>query len=120
MGAGRAPAGHEEIFGPVLKVIQAKRFDEELEIANGTRYKLTGGWFSRKPENIEKARQEFRVGNLYINRGCTGALVGRMPFGGFEMSGVGTKAGGPDCLLHFLEPRAICENTMRRGFAPGL
>ncbi|MCH7602317.1 MAG: proline dehydrogenase family protein [Planctomycetes bacterium] len=115
-----ARIANEEIFGPVLAVIKAKDFDEALEIANGTNYKLTGGVFSRKPENIEKARAEFRVGNLYINRGCTGALVGRMPFGGFEMSGVGTKAGGPDYLLHFLEPRAICENTMRRGFAPGL
>ncbi len=76
--------------------------------------------YSRKPANIEKARAEFRVGNLYINRGITGAMVGRQPFGGFCLSGVGTKAGGPDYLLHFVEPRSICENTVRRGFAPGL
>ena len=64
--------------------------------------------------------REYRVGNLYLNRGCTGALVGRQPFGGFGMSGVGSKAGGSDYLLQFVEPRAVCENTMRRGFAPGL
>ncbi|MCZ6834589.1 MAG: proline dehydrogenase family protein [Planctomycetota bacterium] len=115
-----ARIANEEIFGPVLAVTKAKDFDEALQIANGTQFKLTGGVFSRKPENIEKARSEFRVGNLYINRSCTGAVVGRQPFGGFWMSGVGTKAGGPDYLLHFVEPRSICENTMRRGFAPGL
>jgi RHH-type proline utilization regulon transcriptional repressor/proline dehydrogenase/delta 1-pyrroline-5-carboxylate dehydrogenase len=76
--------------------------------------------YSRKPANLDKARREFRVGNLYLNRGSTGALVGRQPFGGFGMSGVGSKAGGCDYLLQFVEPRAICENTMRRGFAPGL
>jgi len=115
-----ARIAQEEIFGPVLSVIRAKDFDEALAIANASKFKLTGGVYSRKPANIEKARAEFRVGNLYINRGCTGALVGRQPFGGFCMSGVGTKAGGPDYLLHFCEPRSICENTMRRGFAPGL
>ena len=91
-----------------------------LEIANSTEYKLTGAVYSRKPANLAKARREFRVGNLYLNRGSTGALVGRQPFGGFGMSGVGSKAGGCDYLLQFVEPRAICENTMRRGFAPGL
>ncbi len=111
---------HEEIFGPVLAVIRVPDFDEALRVANSTAYKLTGGVFSRKPSHLEQARREFRVGNLYLNRGCTGALVGRQPFGGFGMSGVGTKAGGPDYLLHFVEPRAVCENTMRRGFAPGL
>ena len=110
----------EEIFGPVLSVMKVRTFDEALALANSTGYKLTGGVYSRKPSNIERARAEFRVGNLYINRGCTGALVGRQPFGGFGLSGVGTKAGGPDYLLHFVEPRSICENTMRRGFAPGL
>jgi RHH-type proline utilization regulon transcriptional repressor/proline dehydrogenase/delta 1-pyrroline-5-carboxylate dehydrogenase len=110
----------EEIFGPVLAVMRVKDFDEALEVANSTEYKLTGAVYSRKPSNIDKARKEFRVGNLYINRGSTGALVGRQPFGGFGMSGVGSKAGGCDYLLQFVEPRAICENTMRRGFAPGL
>jgi len=110
----------EEIFGPVLAVIRVKDFDEALEVANSTEYKLTGAVYSRKPANLEKARRQFRVGNLYLNRGSTGALVGRQPFGGFGMSGVGSKAGGCDYLLQFVEPRAICENTMRRGFAPGL
>jgi RHH-type proline utilization regulon transcriptional repressor/proline dehydrogenase/delta 1-pyrroline-5-carboxylate dehydrogenase len=110
----------EEIFGPVLAVMRVKDFDEALEVANATEYKLTGAVYSRKPSNLDKARREFRVGNLYLNRGSTGALVGRQPFGGFGMSGVGSKAGGCDYLLQFVEPRAICENTMRRGFAPGL
>lgn len=108
----------EEVFGPVLILMKAENFDEALKIANGTRYALTGGVYSRSPLNLDKARREFRVGNLYINRKCTGALVFRQPFGGFKMSGAGTKAGGPDYLLQFLEPRAISENTMRRGFAP--
>jgi RHH-type proline utilization regulon transcriptional repressor/proline dehydrogenase/delta 1-pyrroline-5-carboxylate dehydrogenase len=110
----------EEIFGPVLAVIRASSFDEALRIANAPEYKLTGGIFSRKPAHLERAKREFRVGNLYVNRGITGALVGRQPFGGFGMSGVGSKAGGGDYLLQFVEPRACCENTMRRGFAPGL
>jgi RHH-type proline utilization regulon transcriptional repressor/proline dehydrogenase/delta 1-pyrroline-5-carboxylate dehydrogenase len=110
----------EEIFGPVLAVLHAGSFDEALEIANSLPYKLTGGVMSRKPSHIEKAKQEFRVGNLYINRGITGALVGRHPFGGFGMSGAGSKAGGLEYLLHFVDPRAIAENTMRRGFAPEL
>jgi RHH-type transcriptional regulator, proline utilization regulon repressor / proline dehydrogenase / delta 1-pyrroline-5-carboxylate dehydrogenase len=108
----------EEIFGPVLAIVKVKDFDEALEVANGTAYALTGGVFSRSPENIEKAKRVFRVGNLYINRGCTGAIVERHPFGGFKMSGVGSKAGGPDYLQQFLVPRNIVENTMRRGFAP--
>ncbi|MDP7008424.1 MAG: proline dehydrogenase family protein [Phycisphaerales bacterium] len=110
----------EEIFGPVLAVMRVNDFDEALKVANASEYKLTGGVYSRKPAHLERARREFRVGNLYLNRGCTGALVARMPFGGFGMSGVGSKAGGKDYLLQFVEPRAICENTMRRGFAPGL
>lgn len=98
--------------------MQAKTFDEAIELANSTAFALTGGVYSRSPQHLEQARREFRVGNLYLNRGCTGALVERHPFGGFKMSGVGTKAGGPDYLLHFMDPRAISENTMRRGFAP--
>jgi RHH-type proline utilization regulon transcriptional repressor/proline dehydrogenase/delta 1-pyrroline-5-carboxylate dehydrogenase len=108
----------EEIFGPVLSVIRARDFEEALNIANGTSYKLTGGVFSRTPAHLAKAQREFRVGNLYLNRGITGALVGRQPFGGFGLSGVGSKAGGRDYLLQFVEPRVCTENTMRRGFAP--
>jgi RHH-type proline utilization regulon transcriptional repressor/proline dehydrogenase/delta 1-pyrroline-5-carboxylate dehydrogenase len=118
------PADHElardEIFGPVLAIIHAKSFDHALEIANASPYKLTGGIYSRSPLNIERAKREFRVGNLYINRGITGALVARHPFGGFGMSGAGSKAGGLDYLLHFVLPRALAENTMRRGFAPDI
>ena len=110
----------EEIFGPVVAIMHASSFDDALKIANNHIYKLTGGVFTRKPAHIDKAKREFRVGNLYINRGCTGALVARQPFGGFGMSGVGSKAGGEDYLLQFVEPRACCENTMRRGFAPEL
>jgi RHH-type proline utilization regulon transcriptional repressor/proline dehydrogenase/delta 1-pyrroline-5-carboxylate dehydrogenase len=91
-----------------------------LELANSSVYKLTGGVFSRKPAHLEAALKDFRVGNLYLNRGCTGALVSRQPFGGFGLSGGGTKAGGADYLLHFVDPRCSAENTMRRGFAPGL
>ena len=109
---------NEEIFGPVLSVIRAKNFDNALEIANRSSYALTGGVFSRSPAHIEKARQEFRVGNLYINRGITGAIVERQPFGGLKLSGIGSKAGGPDYLLQFLEPRTVSENTLRHGFVP--
>ncbi len=111
---------NEEIFGPVLAVMRVKNFDEALAMANQPPYKLTGGVFSRKPSHLDRARREFRVGNLYLNRGITGALVGRQPFGGFGMSGIGSKAGGSDYLLQFVEPRVVTENTMRRGFAPGL
>ena len=115
---GDARIAQEEIFGPVLALIRASDFEEALEIANGTNYALTGGLYSRSPDNIDRAYSDFEVGNLYINQKCTGALVYRQPFGGFKMSGVGSKAGGPDYLLQFMEPRAISENTMRRGFAP--
>jgi RHH-type proline utilization regulon transcriptional repressor/proline dehydrogenase/delta 1-pyrroline-5-carboxylate dehydrogenase len=108
----------EEIFGPVLAVIKVQDFDEAIDVANSTQYALTGGLCSRSPENIARARREFRVGNLYINRKCTGALAGRHPFGGFKMSGVGSKSGGPDYLLQFMLPRNVVENTLRRGFAP--
>ncbi len=111
---------NEEIFGPVLAVMRVESFAEALAVANATAYKLTGGVFSRKPSHLEAARREFRVGNLYLNRGITGALVGRQPFGGFGLSGIGSKAGGADYLLHFVEPRCATENTMRHGFAPGL
>ncbi len=110
----------EEIFGPVLTVLRAANLDEAIEIFNSTDYALTGGMFSRSPEHLARARRELIAGNLYLNRGITGALVGRQPFGGFKMSGIGTKAGGPDYLLQFVVPRTITENTMRRGFAPTL
>lgn len=108
----------EEIFGPVLAVIKARDFGDALDIANSTKYALTGGVYSRSPANLRRARHEFQVGNLYLNRGITGALVERQPFGGFRMSGIGSKAGGPDYLLQFLLPINVTENTLRRGFAP--
>ncbi len=107
-----------EIFGPVLAVLRAKGFEEALAIANGTRYALTGGLYSRTPSHIAWAKADFEVGNLYINRTTTGAIVDRQPFGGFKLSGVGSKAGGPDYLIQFLEPRVITENMQRQGFAP--
>lgn len=110
----------EEVFGPVLACCQAKDFETALMLANDSEFALTGGVYSRSPKNIAAARAEFRVGNLYINRGTTGAVVGRQPFGGFKFSGVGSKAGGPDYLLQFLEPRTVTENTMRKGFTPEL
>ena len=108
----------EEIFGPVLSVIKVRDLDEAIEVANGTDYALTAGFFSRSPANIERAKAEMEAGNVYVNRSCTGAVVGRHPFGGFKMSGGGTKAGGEDYLLQFVLPRVVTENIMRHGFAP--
>src|SRR5437016_2401094 len=108
----------EEIFGPVLSVLKVRDLDEALEVANGTDYALTAGFFSRSPANIERAKAEIVAGNVYINRSCTGAVVGRHPFGGFKMSGGGTKAGGEDYLLNFIVPRVVTENITRHGFAP--
>ncbi|HEB61276.1 MAG TPA: aldehyde dehydrogenase family protein, partial [Phycisphaeraceae bacterium] len=110
----------EVIFGPVLAVMPVSSFDEALETANSSPYRLTGGVYSRKPSNLNKARREFRVGNLYLNRTITGSAVGRQPFGGLGLSGVGAMTGGEQYLLNFVQPRTICENTMRRGFAPEL
>ena len=107
-----------EFFGPIMAVIKAKNLDEAIEIANSTEYALTGGAYSRSPAHIERLKHELEVGNLYINRGITGAMVDRHPFGGFKMSGIGSKTGGPDYLKQFLEPVVVTENTMRRGFAP--
>lgn len=114
------PIWTDEIFGPVLACTKASSFEDAIAIAVASDYALTGGVFSRHPGHIALARDEFRVGNLYINRGITGALVARQPFGGFAFSGIGSKAGGPDYLLQFLEPRVVTENTMRRGFSPDL
>ncbi|MGH7258450.1 MAG: bifunctional proline dehydrogenase/L-glutamate gamma-semialdehyde dehydrogenase, partial [Nitrospiraceae bacterium] len=108
----------EEIFGPVLSVMKAKTYEEAIHLANDTAYALTGGVYSRSPVNVELARQQLDVGNLYINRPITGALVGRQPFGGHRLSGVGAKAGGPDYLWQFLVTRVVSEQTIRRGFAP--
>lgn len=116
--APTAAIAQEEIFGPVLAVLTARDLSHALEIANGTKYALTGGLYSRSPLNIDRVKREFRVGNLYVNRKITGALADRQPFGGFKLSGIGSKAGGPDYLLQFLQPRTITENTLRRGFAP--
>ena len=110
----------EEIFGPVLSVIQAADIDEAITIANASDYALTGGLYSRSPSNISRVKEELRAGNIYINRKITGALVGRQPFGGYGMSGVGSKAGGPDYLLQFMNARTITENTIRKGFTPGM
>jgi RHH-type proline utilization regulon transcriptional repressor/proline dehydrogenase/delta 1-pyrroline-5-carboxylate dehydrogenase len=108
----------EEIFGPVLSVTKAHNFNEAIELANCSEFALTGGCFSRSPGHIEQVKAELVCGNLYINRGITGALVERQPFGGFLMSGAGTKAGGAEYLQQFLVPRVITENCLRRGFAP--
>lgn len=109
----------EEIFGPVLAVFKVRSLDDAFAVANDTQYALTGGVYSRSPATLRRARTEFQVGNLYLNREITGAIVQRQPFGGYKMSGIGSKAGGPDYLLQFMIPINITENTMRRGFAPG-
>ncbi len=114
----RSPLAQEEIFGPVLAVVRAQDIDEALRIANDTPYALTGGLYSRSPANMARVQRDFECGNLYVNRRITGALVGRQPFGGYRLSGLGSKSGGPDYLLHFVRPRTITENTLRRGFAP--
>ena len=107
-----------EVFGPVLAVMQADDFDHAIRIANGVRYALTGGVYSRSPAHLEQAARLFRVGNLYLNRNITGAIVSRQPFGGFKLSGTDAKAGGPDYLMQFVQARTVTENTLRRGFAP--
>ncbi len=106
----------EEIFGPVLVVLKAKDLDHALELANNTPYGLTGAFYSRSPLSIEKVTTEFMVGNLYINRGSTGAVVSRQAFGGLKQSSIGFKSGGPNYLLQFTQEKTITENTMRRGF----
>ena len=108
----------EEIFGPVLAILKAKDLDEAFAMVNASDYALTAGFFSRSPRALERAQQEMIVGNLYLNRGCTGAVVERHPFGGFKMSGGGTKAGGREYLENFLFPRLVAENVIRRGFTP--
>jgi 1-pyrroline-5-carboxylate dehydrogenase len=99
----------EEVFGPVLTVTRARDFTHALELANDTVYGLTGSVYTRNPEKIRRAKEEFFAGNLYINRKCTGAMVGAHPFGGFNMSGTDSKAGGPDYLLQFMQAKSIAE-----------
>ncbi len=113
-----ARIAREEIFGPVLAVIRADDFDHAIRIANGTDFALTGGVYTRSPAHAARARAELAVGNLYVNRRITGALVDRQPFGGFRYSGLGSKAGGPDYLLQFVLGQTITENTLRHGYAP--
>ncbi len=114
-----SPLGQEEIFGPVLAVFRARDFEHAIELANDTPYALTAGVYSRSPAHLDRARAAIEAGNIYLNRGCTGALVCRQPFGGYKLSGIGSKTGGPDYLQQFVVPRTVTENTMRRGFAPG-
>ena len=114
------PLWTEELFAPVLCLREAPDFEAALACANRSRYALTGGVFSRSPENLARAKAGFLVGNLYLNRTITGAIVERQPFGGFAMSGSGSKAGGADYLLQFLNARTVSENTQRRGFSPDL
>ncbi len=104
-----ARIAQEEIFGPVVAIIPAQSFGDALDIANGTEYGLTGAVYTRNRAKLEKARREFHVGNLYLNRKCTGALVGVQPFGGFNMSGTDSKAGGSDYLLLFMQAKAVAE-----------
>jgi RHH-type proline utilization regulon transcriptional repressor/proline dehydrogenase/delta 1-pyrroline-5-carboxylate dehydrogenase len=108
----------EEIFGPVLAVQRARDLDEAFALANGVEYALTAGLFSRSPSALDRGRRELAAGNVYLNRGITGAIVERHPFGGFKLSGGGTKAGGRGYLENFMFPRVVAENVLRRGFAP--
>ncbi len=116
-----SPLLWEEIFGPVLVLIPFKNLSTAIRIANDTEFALTGAFYSRSPSRIQQVKQDFQVGNLYINRNCTGAIIKRHPFGGFKMSGLGHKAGGPDYLKQFMNPIVITENTVRKGgFSPHL
>jgi 1-pyrroline-5-carboxylate dehydrogenase len=101
----------EEIFGPVLVIIKSRNFDHALEIANDTEFGLTGAVYSTSREKLDRAVREFHVGNLYLNRKCTGAMVGAHPFGGFNMSGTDSKSGGPDYLYLFTQAKSIGEKT---------
>jgi RHH-type proline utilization regulon transcriptional repressor/proline dehydrogenase/delta 1-pyrroline-5-carboxylate dehydrogenase len=108
----------KEIFGPVLSVFRARDFGQALQLANHSQYALTGGVYSRDPVNLQRAKNEFNAGNLYLNRKTTGALVSRQPFGGYKLSGISYKAGGENYLQQFMDVSTITENTIRRGFAP--
>jgi 1-pyrroline-5-carboxylate dehydrogenase len=110
--ASRSFLGQEEVFGPVLGIVEVESFEEALRVANDTRYGLTGAVFSGSIDRIDQAKREFHCGNLYLNRGCTGALVGVHPFGGFNLSGTDSKAGGPDYLLNFTQGKTSSERVM--------
>jgi RHH-type transcriptional regulator, proline utilization regulon repressor / proline dehydrogenase / delta 1-pyrroline-5-carboxylate dehydrogenase len=115
---GTSTLWRDEQFGPLLCVVRAESFDHAIELANDSDYALTAGCWSRSPANLRRAADELQAGNVYLNRATTGAVVGRQPFGGYGMSGVGSKAGGPDYLLQFCDPRVVTENTVRQGFVP--
>jgi RHH-type proline utilization regulon transcriptional repressor/proline dehydrogenase/delta 1-pyrroline-5-carboxylate dehydrogenase len=107
----------EELFAPILAVSSAPTFDAAIAVLNDTPYALTAGLMTRHPAHIARAA-ELRAGNVYVNRGTTGAVVARQPFGGFGLSGTGPKAGGPDYLLQFVDSQVVTENTLRQGFTP--
>jgi 1-pyrroline-5-carboxylate dehydrogenase len=109
----KATISQQEIFGPVLAVIKSHNFEEALAIANNTEFGLTGAVYTLSADKIEVAKREFHVGNLYINRKCTGAMVGAHPFGGFNMSGTDSKAGGPDYLYLFTQAKSIGEKIVK-------
>jgi RHH-type proline utilization regulon transcriptional repressor/proline dehydrogenase/delta 1-pyrroline-5-carboxylate dehydrogenase len=106
---------HEEIFGPLLAVERVENVDAAMDRVDELAFALTGGLFARNPHTVQRVVERTPVGNLYVNRSITGAMVGRQPFGGNRLSGTGTKAGGPDYLLHFVEPHVVSENTVRHG-----
>jgi RHH-type proline utilization regulon transcriptional repressor/proline dehydrogenase/delta 1-pyrroline-5-carboxylate dehydrogenase len=112
-----SPVVREEVFGPLLTIERIRSVEEGCDVVDSLPYALTGGLFSRDPQTVRLVRERTPVGNLYVNRAITGAMVGRQPFGGNRLSGTGAKAGGPDYLLSFVEPRALTENTMRHGIA---
>jgi RHH-type proline utilization regulon transcriptional repressor/proline dehydrogenase/delta 1-pyrroline-5-carboxylate dehydrogenase len=113
--AADSPVLAEEIFGPLLTVERVRDVEHACDVIDGLPFALTGGLFARDPATVRYVKRRSPVGNLYVNRGITGAMVGRQPFGGNRLSGTGSKAGGPDYLRHFVEPRAVTENTMRHG-----
>ncbi|MDX1919238.1 MAG: aldehyde dehydrogenase family protein, partial [Candidatus Caenarcaniphilales bacterium] len=110
----------KELFAPVVAAFKVKDIQEAVELSNSLNVALTGGIYSRNPNVIKYVKENLEVGNLYINRSITGAIVGRHPFGGYKLSGIGSKAGGPDYLLQFADPVTIVENTLRRGYSPDL
>jgi len=110
-----SPVVREEVFGPLLAVDRVASVEEACEVVDSLPFALTGGLFARSPRTVEAVARRSPVGNLYVNRSITGAMVARQPFGGNRLSGTGSKAGGPDYLAAFVEPRVVTENTMRHG-----
>ena len=111
----QSPVNREEIFGPLLSITTVRSVEQACDVVDSLPFALTGGLFSRNPATVDRVAARVPVGNLYVNRAITGAMVGRQPFGGNRRSGIGAKAGGPDYLLQFTEPRVVTENTMRQG-----